>query len=219
MRPWPGHAYPLGATYDGSGTNFAIFSEVAREGGAVPVQPARQGDARPAHRGRRVRLARLPAQRRAGPALRLPGARALRPRAGPALQPAQAADRPVRQGRGRPGACGTRRCSATRSATRTARNDADSAPFVPKSVVVNPFFDWGTDRAPRIPYHETVIYEAHVRGPDDRPPGDPAGAARHLHRARPPGDDRAPQDGSASPRWSSCRCTSSSTTTTCRRRA
>jgi isoamylase len=30
--------------------------------------------------------------------------------------------------------------------------------------VVNPFFDWGTDRSPRIPYHETVIYEAHVRG-------------------------------------------------------
>ena len=29
MRPWPGHAYPLGATYDGAGTNFAIFSEVA----------------------------------------------------------------------------------------------------------------------------------------------------------------------------------------------
>ena len=44
------------------------------------------------------------------------------------------------------------------------RNDADSAKFVPKSVVVNPFFDWGTDRSPRIPYHETVIYEAHVRG-------------------------------------------------------
>src|SRR6201991_622158 len=29
MRPWPGHAYPLGASFDGSGTNFAIFSEVA----------------------------------------------------------------------------------------------------------------------------------------------------------------------------------------------
>ena len=29
MRPWPGHAYPLGATYDGAGTNFALFSEVA----------------------------------------------------------------------------------------------------------------------------------------------------------------------------------------------
>ncbi|MGH3585638.1 MAG: glycogen debranching protein GlgX, partial [Pseudonocardia sp.] len=45
-----------------------------------------------------------------------------------------------------------------------SRNDTDSAPFVPKSVVVNPFFDWGTDRAPRVPYHESVIYEAHVRG-------------------------------------------------------
>ncbi len=44
------------------------------------------------------------------------------------------------------------------------RNEKDSAPFVPKSVVVNPFFDWGSDRHPRIPYHETVIYEAHVKG-------------------------------------------------------
>ena len=44
------------------------------------------------------------------------------------------------------------------------RNTADSAPFMPKNIVVNPFFDWGNDRPPRIPYHETVIYEAHVRG-------------------------------------------------------
>ncbi len=43
-------------------------------------------------------------------------------------------------------------------------NTADSAPFMPKNIVVNPFFDWGNDRPPRIPYHETVIYEAHVRG-------------------------------------------------------
>jgi glycogen operon protein len=45
-----------------------------------------------------------------------------------------------------------------------ARNDTDSAPFVPKSVVVNPFFDWGSDRPPKTPYNETVIYEAHVKG-------------------------------------------------------
>jgi glycogen operon protein len=44
------------------------------------------------------------------------------------------------------------------------RNTADSAPFMPKNIVINPFFDWGNDRPPRIPYHETVIYEAHVRG-------------------------------------------------------
>ena len=35
---------------------------------------------------------------------------------------------------------------------------------MPKNVVINPFFDWGDDRPPRTPYHETVIYEAHVRG-------------------------------------------------------
>ena len=44
------------------------------------------------------------------------------------------------------------------------RNNADSAPHVPRSVVVNPYFDWDVDRPPRTPYHETVIYEAHVRG-------------------------------------------------------
>ena len=40
----------------------------------------------------------------------------------------------------------------------------DSAPFVPRGVVVNPFFDWGVDRPPSIPQHETVIYETHVKG-------------------------------------------------------
>jgi len=43
-------------------------------------------------------------------------------------------------------------------------NTTDSAPYMPANVVINPFFDWGDDRPPRIPYHETVIYEAHVRG-------------------------------------------------------
>src|SRR5205085_4519319 len=51
-----------------------------------------------------------------------------------------------------------------RFADAAARNDDDSAPFVPLSVVVNPFFDWGNDRPPRTPEHNTVIYEAHVKG-------------------------------------------------------
>ena len=38
MRLWPGTPYPLGATWDGAGTNFALFSEVAEAGGAVPVR-------------------------------------------------------------------------------------------------------------------------------------------------------------------------------------
>ncbi len=40
----------------------------------------------------------------------------------------------------------------------------DSASFVPKSVVVDPSFEWGDDRPPRIPRSETVFYEAHVKG-------------------------------------------------------
>jgi glycogen operon protein len=49
-------------------------------------------------------------------------------------------------------------------AAPTELNKEDSARYIPKNVVVNPFFDWGDDRAPRTPYNETVIYEAHVKG-------------------------------------------------------
>jgi glycogen operon protein len=45
-----------------------------------------------------------------------------------------------------------------------SRNDADSAKFMPKSVVINPYFDWGNDRHPRTRWHDTVIYEVHVKG-------------------------------------------------------
>jgi isoamylase len=44
------------------------------------------------------------------------------------------------------------------------RDDRDSAPFVPKSVVIDDAFDWGGDRAPGRKLHETVIYEVHVKG-------------------------------------------------------
>ncbi|MGA0010329.1 MAG: glycogen debranching protein GlgX [Candidatus Nanopelagicales bacterium] len=44
------------------------------------------------------------------------------------------------------------------------RNDADSAPFVPRSIAVATSFDWYDDRAPQTPWTDTVIYETHVRG-------------------------------------------------------
>jgi glycogen operon protein len=52
-------------------------------------------------------------------------------------------------------------------------SELDSGPFMPKSVVVNPYFDWGNDRPPRTPYHHSVIYEAHVRGLTMRHPDIP----------------------------------------------
>src|SRR5260370_6391932 len=45
-----------------------------------------------------------------------------------------------------------------------SRNDDDSAPFVPRSVVHNPYFDWGNDRPPDVQLNESVIYEVHVKG-------------------------------------------------------
>jgi isoamylase len=46
----------------------------------------------------------------------------------------------------------------------SGENRLDSAPYMPRSLVVDPRFDWGDDRAPRVPWRETVLYEVHVRG-------------------------------------------------------
>ena len=45
-----------------------------------------------------------------------------------------------------------------------SRNTEDSLGHTMLSVVVNPFFDWGGEKPPNVPYHETIIYEAHVKG-------------------------------------------------------
>ncbi len=98
MHTWPGNPYPLGATFDGSGTNFAIFSEAAEQvelclfddDGIETRVELTEVDAYVWH-------AYLP-ERAARPALRLPRARPVRPRERLARQPEQAAARPLRQG-------------------------------------------------------------------------------------------------------------------------
>jgi isoamylase len=52
-------------------------------------------------------------------------------------------------------------------------NDADSAPHMPRAVVVNPWFDWSTDHPPRTSWADTVLYEVHVKGFTERMPGVP----------------------------------------------
>jgi hypothetical protein len=59
---------------------------------------------------------------------------------------------------------GTPRASPTFPTTSTQRNDTDSGPHIPKSVVANPFFDWEGDRHPDTSMDDTVIYELHVKG-------------------------------------------------------
>ncbi|HTP14643.1 MAG TPA: glycogen debranching enzyme, partial [Streptosporangiaceae bacterium] len=163
MRVWPGTAYPLGATWDGSGTNFALFSEVAHRvelclfdsGGCETRVEVTEVDGFVWH-------------------CYLPGV-------GPGQQYGYRVHGPYAPGRGH-------RCNAAkllldpygkavegqvswnealfsyRFGAPDAINTRDSAPFMPRNVVTNPYFGWGDDRPPRTPYHETVIYEAHVRG-------------------------------------------------------
>ncbi|GEL17617.1 glycogen debranching protein GlgX [Pseudonocardia asaccharolytica] len=163
MRPWPGSAYPLGATYDGAGTNFAIFSEAAERVELCLFSPD-DGETR-------IRLTEVdgfvwhcylpgiePGQRY-GFRVHGPYDPAKGLRCNPSkllIDPyAKALDGPVRWDEA---------VFGYNFGDPDSRNDADSAPFVPKSVVINPYFDWDSDRPPRTPYHESVIYEAHVRG-------------------------------------------------------
>ncbi|MBV9141075.1 MAG: glycogen debranching protein GlgX [Pseudonocardiales bacterium] len=170
-QPWPGAAYPLGATYDGAGTNFALFSEVADkvelclfDGDGANVTETRvrlpevdgfvwhgylPGVGPGQHYGYRVHGRYDPASgQRCNPAKLL-------------LDPYTKA---VATAVGQNMVAWDESLFDYRFADRDQRNDADSALYAPKSVVVSPFFDWANDRHPRTPYHETVIYEAHVRG-------------------------------------------------------
>ncbi|MFJ3586720.1 glycogen debranching protein GlgX [Streptomyces sp. NPDC090127] len=163
MQVWPGEAYPLGATYDGAGTNFAVFSEAAQrielcllhDDGSETAVELRETDAF-------VRHAYLPGVmpgQRYGFRVHGPYAPEQGQRCNAAkllLDPyARAVSGSIEWGEavygyhfGRP----------------DSRNDLDSAPHTMSSVVVNPYFDWGDDRPPRTDYHRTVIYEAHVKG-------------------------------------------------------
>ena len=166
MSIWPGSPYPLGATWDGWGTNFALFSEVAER-----VQLCLFDEADGELTETQVELTEIdgfvwhgylpgiaPGQRYGyrvhGPydpprGLRCDGSKLLLDPYGKAVEGDVSWDESLFD---------------YQFANPRKRNTSDSAPHMPKNVVINPFFDWGNDRAPQTPYHETIIYEAHVRG-------------------------------------------------------
>ena len=160
---WPGDSYPLGATYDGAGTNFGLFSEVAHRvelclfdgGGTETRVDLHEVDGFVWH-------GYLPG---VGPGQRY-GYRvhgAYDPPAGQRCNPAKLLLDPYAKAIEGHVSWGQPVFSYA-FGHLDRRNNADSAPYVPRSVVINPYFDWNLDRPPRTPYHETVIYEAHVRG-------------------------------------------------------
>jgi isoamylase len=169
MRRWPGSPYPLGATWDGIGVNFAIFAEhasrvdlclfdsveSARETARVPL--TEQTDMVWHVYVPDVQPGQLYGYRIEGPYDPPAGHRynaakvLLDPYAKSVARPLQWADEMFGYRIGDPAADLT-------SDTR------DNALFAPLAAVVDPAFTWGDDRRPLTPWHETVIYEAHVKG-------------------------------------------------------
>ncbi len=160
---WPGTPYPLGASWDGTGTNFALFSEAAQRvelclfdlDGTETRFELTEADAFVWH-GYLVGIG--PGQRYG---YRVHGPHD--PASGHRCNPAKLLLDPY--GKAVEGDLIWHESVFSYHFTAPAElNTNDSAPYMPKNVVVNPFFDWGDDRAPRTPYNETVIYEAHVKG-------------------------------------------------------
>ena len=131
----------------------------------VPLRQRRNGNACRTARTDGALLAWVSAGRQTGATVRLPRAWTVDARPGVLVQSGQAAARSVRQSDRRSHGTGTKRCSRTTLALPRRRATISTArPFMPKSVVINPFFDWGQDRRPRTPWHRTVVYETHVKG-------------------------------------------------------
>ncbi|MCZ2818246.1 glycogen debranching protein GlgX [Modestobacter sp. VKM Ac-2984] len=159
---WPGSAYPLGATYDGTGTNFAIFSEVAEKIELCLFDEAGNEE--------RIRLPEMdayvwhaflpgvqPGQRYG---FRVHGPHD--PEQGHRCNPNKLLLDPY--AKAIDGQVDWDEAVFGYHFKTGAKNDGDSAAHMPKSVVINPYFDWGVDRPPKTPYNKTVIYEAHVKG-------------------------------------------------------
>jgi glycogen operon protein len=173
MKVWPGQFSPLGAAYDGAGTNFSLFSEVAERVELCLFDD--WGDET------RIELTEVTAY----------CWHAYLPEVGPGQRYAFRVHGPWDPERGH-------RCNPhkllldpyAKAFEGTIRwdeavfpyrfeegpdvaSELESAAFVPRCVVHQPHFDWGGDRRLNIPQHETVIYETHVKGFTARHPDVP----------------------------------------------
>jgi isoamylase len=166
---WPGRPFPLGATFDGEGTNFAAYARHAERvelclfDGADPTREVRRVGLR--EKNGHVWHAYLPG---IGPGT-LYGYRAhgpYDPEAGLRFNASKLLVDPyARAVSGETDLQGPifayRRDAPEQD---LAFDDRDSAAAVPKSVVVGNHFDWEGDRRPDTPWHRSVIYEVHVKG-------------------------------------------------------
>ena len=170
MRVWPGSPLPLGATFDGVGTNVALFSEVAEsvEFCVFDADGSEQRFALPERSGSvwHGYFPDVDANTQYGFRVHGPWDPANGHRCNPAkllLDPyARAIEGTFSWGQ---------EMFSYNFDNHDELDTSDSAPHTPRSLVVNPFFDWGTDQPLLLPWAETVIYETHVRGATMLHPG------------------------------------------------
>jgi glycogen operon protein len=168
MRLWPGSPYPLGATWDAGGVNFALFSEHATkvelclyDSAETPVEslcvPLLERTDMVWHGYLPdVRPGQLYGYRVDGPWNPLQGHRFNQTKI--LLDPyAKIIGRPLRWSR-------SLFAYAEGTDGDAAPDFVDSGAHAPLAAVVDPAFTWGDDRPPRTPWHETIIYELHVKG-------------------------------------------------------
>ena len=159
----PGAPFPLGAAWNGTGTNFSLFSESATQVDVCLFDPAGHETRIPMREetafihhvflpgigpGQRYGF-RVHGQWSPQQGLRSNHQKLLLDPYGKAVTGAVGWGQPV---------------YPYRFGDESRPSTSDSARFMPKSVVVNPYFDWGNDRPPTTPLHETLLYEVHTKG-------------------------------------------------------
>jgi glycogen operon protein len=164
MRVWPGEPLPLGAVFDGQGTNFSVFSEIATRVELCLFDGA----------GKETRI-RLPevtalcwhgyfpdikAGQRYGFRVHGPWT----PEDGHWCNPNKVLLDPYAQAIDGAWNWNEALFPYHFDNPEGSRNDLDSAAYIPKSVVVDRSFDWGGDAPPKTPWHKTIVYETHVKG-------------------------------------------------------
>ncbi len=169
MDTWPGKPYPLGATFDGAGTNFAVFSSSAERIELCLIDDE--------ERETRIELTEVDADvwHCYVPGIR-PGQRygfrahgSYSPKEGLRFDSSKILLDPYAKA-----IDGT----VENHQSNFSYNFSDPQTFLQEnslghtmmSVVVNPYFDWGHDRPPKHEYHETIIYESHIKGQTKRHP-------------------------------------------------
>lgn len=168
-KVYPGSPYPQGATYDGKGTNFALFARHA-EGVELCLFDSDQSDANEE---------RIPIKERTHDIWHIylpdvkPGQKygyrvhgPYKPDEGHRFNPNKLLMDPYAKAiagviKWHESIFGYNIKDGEKD---LSFNEQDSAPYVPKSVVIDDSFDWGNDRKPNVMYHQTIIYEAHVKG-------------------------------------------------------